>query len=291
VAAPFDFSRLDRIPKALLRAVHHLHENFAKNVSASLAAYLRTHITLSVVSMEQISYAEFTEGMAAPTLIAYIGMRPYEGTAVMELNTSLVFNMLETLLGGGPRPLSNPTRKITEVEKELLQGLLRILLRGLREAWSTVVDVEFEVQFLADDPYGVRVMSPAEAVVAIGIETQMGETAEVINVGIPSSFVKQLRNLFDRMRWVHQTDAKPEEQFQIAELLRAVDVEMEVRLEGASLPIGDLIRLKARDVLELDYPVDQQAVGLLNGEPMFRGRLVRSGQNLAYQVDAEAVAD
>jgi flagellar motor switch protein FliM len=187
---PFDFSRLDRVPKALLRAVHHLHENFAKNVSASLAAYLRTHIAMSVVSMEQISYAEFIEGMAAPTLIAYIGMPPYEGTAVMELNTSVVFNMLETLLGGGPRPAANPTRKVTEVEKELMQSMLRILLRGLRDAWATVVDVEFEVQFLADDPYGVRVMSPTEAVVAIGIEAQIGHTAEVINIAIPSIFVK-----------------------------------------------------------------------------------------------------
>lgn len=289
-ATPFDFSRLDRIPKTLLRAVHHLHENFAKNVSASLAAYLRTHIAMSVVSMEQISYAEFIEGMAAPTLIAYVGMRPCEVTAVMELNTSLVFNMLETLLGGGPRPAANPPRKVTEVEKELMQGLLRILLRGLREAWATVVDVEFAVQFLADDPYGVRVMSPTEAVIAIGIEAQIGQTAEVINVAIPSIFVKQLRNLFDRMRWLHQTDPKPEEQFQIAELLRAVDVEMEVRLEGSSLRIRDLIGLKPGDVLELDYPEDRKAAGLLNGDPRFLGRLVRSGQNLAYEIAAEAVA-
>jgi flagellar motor switch protein FliM len=290
-ATPFDFSRLDRIPKALLRAVHHLHENFAKNVSASLAAYLRTHIAMSVVSMEQISYAEFIDGMATPTLIAYIGMRPYEGTAVMDLNTSVVFNMLETLLGGGPRPAANPARKITEVEKELMQGLLRILLRGLRDAWATVADVEFGVQFLADDPYGVRVMSPTEAVVAIGIEAQIGQTAEVINVAIPSLFVKQLRNLFNRVRWMHQTDPKPEQQFQIAELLRAVDVEMEVRLEGSSVRICDLIGLAPGDVLELDYPEDRKASGLLNGEPKFQGRLVQSGQNLAYEIDAAAVAD
>jgi flagellar motor switch protein FliM len=149
--------------------------------------------------------------------------------------------------------------------------------------------VEFAVQVLADDPYGVRVMPPTEAVVAIGIEAQVGQTTEVINLAIPSIFVKQLRHLFDRMRWVHQTDPRPEEQFRIAELLRAVDVEMEVRLEGSSLPIRDLIGLKAGDVLQLDYPEDRKAGGLLNGEPKFLGRLVRSGQNLAYEIDAAAV--
>jgi flagellar motor switch protein FliM len=65
---------------------------------------------------------------------------------------------------------------------------------------------------------------------------------------------------------------------------------MEVRLEGSSLRIRDLIGLKPGDVLELDYPEDRKAAGLLNGDPRFLGRLVRSGQNLAYEIAAEAVA-
>jgi flagellar motor switch protein FliM len=96
--------------------------------------------------------------------------------------------------------------------------------------------------------------------------------------------------LFDRVRWVRQTDPKPEQQFQIAELLRAVDLEMEVRLEGSSVRIRDLIGLKPGDVLEMDYPEDRKATALLNGEPRFEGRLVQSGQNLAYEIAAATVA-
>jgi len=32
-AEPFDFSRLDRIPKSQIRAVHLLHENFSRNLA------------------------------------------------------------------------------------------------------------------------------------------------------------------------------------------------------------------------------------------------------------------
>jgi len=73
---PFDFTRLDRIPKAQIRAVHQLHENFIRNISSSLAAYLRTNVSMNLVSMEQISYAEFLEGLSSPTFIAYLGLRP-----------------------------------------------------------------------------------------------------------------------------------------------------------------------------------------------------------------------
>ena len=81
----FDLSHLDRIPKSQLRALHMVHENFVRNLASSLSAYLRTYVALNLVSLEQISYAEFLEGLSFPTGIAYIGLAPYDGTAVLEL--------------------------------------------------------------------------------------------------------------------------------------------------------------------------------------------------------------
>ena len=74
---PFDFSRLDRIPNSLVRAVYNLHENFVRDVASSLSAYLRTTVTMNLVSMEQISYAEFLEGVSMPTVIIHFKMDSY----------------------------------------------------------------------------------------------------------------------------------------------------------------------------------------------------------------------
>src|SRR5277367_3638047 len=129
--APFDFSRLDRIPKSQLRAVHLLHENFIRTLSSSLSAYLRAFVSMNLVSLEQIAYAEFVEGFSSPTFIAYIGLDPYDGSAVMEINQALVFTFVEMLLGGsGAAPLT-PQRKSTEIEKNLMKNLLRIILQDL----------------------------------------------------------------------------------------------------------------------------------------------------------------
>ncbi|MCX6625186.1 MAG: flagellar motor switch protein FliM, partial [Acidobacteria bacterium] len=40
-AQPYDFRRPDRIAKDQLRAIHLLHENFARSLASSLSAYLR----------------------------------------------------------------------------------------------------------------------------------------------------------------------------------------------------------------------------------------------------------
>ena len=96
----FDFRRLDRIAKSQLRAIHLLHDNFVRNLGASLSAYLRSYLTVNLVSVEQLSYAVFLEGLPSPTCITSLSLKPYEGNAVLELNPSIIFPVLEMLLGG-----------------------------------------------------------------------------------------------------------------------------------------------------------------------------------------------
>src|SRR6266446_4295118 len=99
-AVLYDFRRPDRIAKDQLRAIHLLHENFARSLASSLSAYLRAYVIVNLVSVEQISFREFTQCLPSPTCMASLGMKPYEGNAVLELNPALVFPILEMLLGG-----------------------------------------------------------------------------------------------------------------------------------------------------------------------------------------------
>jgi flagellar motor switch protein FliM len=283
-AVPFDFSRLDRIPKSQIRAVHLLHENFSRNLAASLSAYLRAYVSMNLVSLEQISYAEFLEGLASPTFIAYVGLRPYDGTAVMELSPALVFAFVEMLLGGGGKPAVTLQRKVTDIEKQLMQSLLRVILHDLSEAWKGVTDIRFAVQSLADEPQGVHVLSPAEAVVAIAIEVRVGHTSGMINLAIPSIFIKRLRHMFDRLRRVHRAESKRHDQLHMAQLLAGVDLEMEVRLDGSTIVTSDLLDLRAGDVLMLNHPLTRKAVGRVNGTPKFLGDVSMAGSTYGFTV-------
>ena len=60
---PFDFRRPDRIAKSQLRAIHLLHDTFVRNLVSSLSAFLRSYLIVNLVSVEQLSYSEFLEGL------------------------------------------------------------------------------------------------------------------------------------------------------------------------------------------------------------------------------------
>ena len=66
-ALPYDFRRPDRIAKDQLRAIHVLHENFARSLASSLSAYLRAYVAVNLVSVEQLSFIEFSQCLPSPT--------------------------------------------------------------------------------------------------------------------------------------------------------------------------------------------------------------------------------
>src|SRR6476620_7520878 len=88
-AVSYDFRRPDRIAKDQLRSIHLLHDNFARNLASSLSGYLRAYVAVNLISVEQLSLAEFTQCLQSPTVLVSLGMKPLDGNAVMELNPSL----------------------------------------------------------------------------------------------------------------------------------------------------------------------------------------------------------
>ena len=283
-AAPFDFRRPDRIAKSQLRAIHMLHDNFVRNLVSSLSAYLRAYLIVNLVSVEQLSYAEFLECLPSPTCIVALGLRPYDGNAVLEMNSSLIFPILEILLGGSGAGMSNVQREITEIEQSLLDGLFRIILRDLREAWKGITHIEFSIESMETEPQFLRILAPSEAVVAIAVEIRIGDSVGMMNIAMPSIIIKMMRQKFD-MQWsVRKTESTDQEQQRVLDLIRDSTMTLEASLEGPTILLEDLIRLEQGDVLSFDYPLRRPLDCSINGTEKFRGRMVASGDKLAFEV-------
>jgi flagellar motor switch protein FliM len=284
-AVKFDFRRPDRIPKSQVRAIHLLHDTFVRNLVSSLSAYLRSYLTVNLVSVEQLSYSEFLDGLPSPTCIVSLGLSPYDGNGVMELNPSLVFPILEMLLGGNGKSSGAIQREITEIEQKLLDGLFRIILHDLREAWKGVTAVDFTIESMETEPQQLHLLSPNEAVVSIGVEVRIGEAVGMMNIAMPSIVIKMMRHKFDQQWLVRKSLATASEQVRVLRTLREGMLSLEARLEGPTLNISDLLRLSEGHLLMFDYPVDRPVDLLVNGVHKYSAQMVTTGRKRGCQVD------
>ena len=284
-AVTFDFRRPDRIPKSQVRAIHLLHDTFVRNLVSSLSAYLRAYLTVNLVSVEQLSYTEFMEGLPSPTCLVTLGLHPYDGNGVLELNPSLVFPILEMLLGGTGKSSQPIQRDITEIEQKLLDGLLRIILRDLQEAWKGVTEIDFTIESMETEPQLLRVLAPNEAVVSIGVEVRIADTVGMMNIAMPSIVIKMMRHKFDQQWSMRKSRASEAEQSRLLRLLREASLTLEARLTGIELSVRNLLELKEGHLLTFDRSIDSPIELLVNGRQQYSGQVVSTGKKRALLVE------
>jgi len=288
-ALPYDFRRPDRIAKDQLRAIHVLHENFARGLASSLSAYLRAYVVVNLVSVEQLSFVEFSQCLPSPTCVVSLAMKPYEGNALMELNPALVFPILEMLLGGSGKSTSRISREVTEFEQSILDGLYRIILNDLKNAWQQVTTMQFAIESFETEPQLLQILAPNEAVVAISMEVRIGDNAGMMNLGIPSIIVKMLRQKFDQQWSVRKTHATEDDHQRLLRLIKPSQINAEARLQGPTLRVEDLLRVEEGQILAFDYPTENNVDFLVNGKLKFRGHVVSTGRKRAFRVDGRFV--
>jgi flagellar motor switch protein FliM len=285
-AAAFDFRRPDRLAKSQLRAIRVQHDIFVRNLASSLSTYLRAYVTVNLITVEQLSYGEFLGWLPTPTCIALLGVQPFSGNAVLELSFSLMYPILEILLGGSGKHTVQLKRDVTDIEKSLLDDLLRIILRDLKDSWRSLSNIDFSIESLESDSKFLEILALSEGVVAVAIEIRIGENTGMMNLAMPSIILKTLHQKTDPLWLTRKTESTIAEQTRMLNLIQTSKLTVEARIEGSTMRFADLVNLQEGDIINLDHPVSQAIAGRVNGKAMFEGRVASKGQRLAFVIDS-----
>lgn len=281
--ANYDFHRADRISQDQMRSLHLLHEYFGRNFASSLSAYLRAFVDVNLASLEQISYATFIKSLADPTLFASIGMRPLDGNLALELNPTLVFPMIDMILGG-PGCALDSNRNLTEIELNIIEGVVKLAMRDLKSAWHAIMDFDFFLEGKGTKAQMFQIVSPAETVIAVHMELKIGEFSGMMNLCIPSRVLKLLRNKFDQQWNARPHKSTSGEAERILELMRPVPMELSGEIRNSSLTVDELLRVSIGDVIELNKRISDPVLLCVGGMAKFTGRIVQHRGKMAFEI-------
>jgi flagellar motor switch protein FliM len=273
-SVPFDFRRLDRIAKSQLSVIHFLHESFVRTLASSLSLYLRSYVSGNLISVEQMSFADFVDSFSTPTCTVYLTMQPYDGHSLVEINHSLLAPILDHVLGGNGKIKTELNREITDVEETMLEEFFRIIAHDLVDAWKVLVPIQFAVDSLERKPVLSNRIARNEAVVAIAMELRVGESAGMISLAIPSITLKTLHLASDAQRPIAKSGTRDQECAMALGLGDKLQFDLDLALVGATISLGDLSELAVGSVLDLGLKYDGNASVLVNGIPKFTGELL-----------------
>lgn len=282
----YDFRRPERVSKEQLKGLQSLFEAFGRELSILFPPYLRTVVRFDLISIDQLTYDEFILSVSRPTSLSIIDMSPLEGNAVLELSPTLIFPIIDRVLGGRGLMLGSG-RELTEIENRIILRIVQMILQGLRRSWEQLIEFELSVIQQENDPLIVQIVAGGEMVVLVGYEVHIGENTGYMNLCIPLMVLTPVLNQISEQ--AHFTRPVPPEMQEIvrAAILKIVakaEVPVDATLGYAELTMEELLELQEGDVIQLNTSPEDPVSVFVGGHRRFFAVPGRRGEQSAIQL-------
>jgi flagellar motor switch protein FliM len=253
----YDFKRPERVGKEQMRALQSLHEGFGRNFGAALSALLRSIVEVKLTSVDQLTYSEFVFSLENPTCFNLLRAEPLEGNLILDINPSILYPIIDRLLGGGKDSGSVARRPLTEIELRLVGRITGLFLHELRHAWENVLALKLSVERVESNPQLVQIVPPNEVVILVSFELALGDVRGMINLCIPFNTIERVSAKLAANTWAsyNRSGATPESRSLIGRRLDHSQVDVVATLAESTLTTGDLIGLRVGDIIATDKDV------------------------------------
>lgn len=290
----YDFKRPDKFSKDHLRGAQLLFDNFCRLVTSYFSGLFRLAIHSNVASVDQITYEEFSSQLSNPCSVAVIQWASLSSNLLVNFNPQIALPMVDRLCGG-PGDVAAVSRTLTEIETSVLrkvaETMAEILSVTLKE--FRIEQHQLSVSSIEVNPLFVQqAMAPNDIVLSVIVEMKFGVKTGDIEFCLPYTLLEPILPALSAHRWFSKKDEKHDEKDSrsVSSAIQDVEIAISCRLGESTLTMGDVLSLKAGDVIELNARKDGPAVLHLLGKPKFNVEIGRKGTRMAARIVSQIEA-
>jgi flagellar motor switch protein FliM len=195
----------------------------------------------------------------------------------------LIFTVVDNFFGGGGQFYSNTggMREFTLTEMRIVQILLDMMFKNLKEAWKPVMELNFEHVSSEINPSFANIVGPEDIVVISKVNIALESGGGDINIVMPYAMIEPIRALLDTIN-----DDIDESDVKWKHALRNEVMEAKMKLSALlvekKVTIGAVLNFKKGDVIPIEMP---KAVTLkVEGIPVYSGKPCVSDGFYAVQI-------
>lgn len=283
----YDFTQQDRIVRGRLPTLEMVNDRFARFFRTSTFSVLRKTCEVSVLGVKMVKFAEYVHGLAVPSNLNLVRIKPLRGTALVLFEPRLVFTVIDNFFGGDGRFHARiEGRDFTATESRVIQIMLDALFGAMSEAWAPVLDLQFEYLSSEINPQFANIVSPTETVVVSRFHVELDGGGGDINLTLPYAMVEPIRNLLDAGVQSDRVDRDDRWAEMLHEEVLDAEVDLSSLLLEAQLSLGEFLHLRPGDVIPVQLP--ELATVYAEDVPVFRGRYGQSNGRNAVRFHVQA---
>lgn len=283
----YDFRRPDKFSKDQLRTLQMIHETFSRLVSTMLSGQLRSNCQVQVISVDQITYEEFVRSISETTILSVFDMGGLEGNAILELNSSIGYVLIDRVFGGSGKAYNGKARELTDIESTVVEKFIGRILGYLNESWKEIVEVLPRIVQMETNPQFVQVVGPTEMVVLLSFEIKIGEVNGILNLCYPAPLIDPVVSKLSAQYWFSNVkkDKTEENLLAIRDRLNKIAVPVVANLGETMISFEEFIELNVGDVIPLNKNINGLCDIYVGNKVKFKGIPGLEGKKMAISID------
>lgn len=254
-ARQYDFNSEDRIVRGRMPTLEMINERFARYLRISMFNMLRRSTEISVGGIQTLKFGEYIHTLFVPTSLNLIKMKPMRGTALLVIEPTLVFILVDNYFGGeGKFHAKIEGREFTPTEQRVIHMFMEICFEDLIKAWEPVMPIEFEFTSREVNPQFANIVSPTEVVVVSSLHVELEGGGGNIHITMPYSMLEPIRELLDAGIQSDRSDVDERWSQALSDEIKSAEVEVSATLTKTPLTLQEVINLKEGDIIPIDMP-------------------------------------
>jgi flagellar motor switch protein FliM len=277
-----------------ITSIDMINERFIRTFRLGLLEMLRTTPRINPKRVEIVRFGDYLKTLKAPLSVNMVRMNPLRGNSLVVIDPTVVFSSLDSFFGGFGRGVGQlpPGRLFTPTELRIIKMILDVFFRSLKEAWSPVMELDFEVVSQEINPQFAQIADENDLVILTRFESE-GNRDDVgfLDLVYPYASLKPVRELLRNRVQTGDGNEDSEKQWH-EDLATAVDnsaLEMRVLMGMIESSIGQIETMQAGDVLFFKKP--DSAKLLINGIPAFEAQVGSLGTQTAVLIERPIIPD
>ena len=270
-----------------------INERFIRLFRPQLMDVLRTSPRINPTKVQIVKFGDYVKDLRAPLSVNVIRMNPLRGFTLVVMDPTIVFSSLDSFFGGfGKGTLGQlaPGRLFTPMETRIINMILDVTFRNLKEAWSPLMPVDFEFVSSEINPQFAQIADENDLVILSRFETETAtQNVGFFDVVHPYTSLKPVRELL-RSR-VQSGDGNEDSDRQwrgeLEDAVGGACMEARVVLGYINSTLRVVESMQAGDILYFKKP--EFAVLEANEIPAFDVHVGTLGAQVAVQVERAVI--
>ena len=273
-------------------SVDMINERFVRLFRLCLLEMLRSSPRVTPTRVKIMRFGEYLQDLKAPLSVNVVRMNPLRGYSMVVIDPVVVFSSLDSFFGGfgvgvGQLPAG---RLFTPTETRIINMILDVFFRSLKEAWSPLMDIDFELVSSEINPQFAQIADENDLVILTRFESESGPKAHgFVDLVYPYSSLKPVRDLLRSRVQTGDGNEESDNQWRddLESAVDSADLEMRVLLSSFESNLSTIENLQPGDVLYFKKP--ELARLSINDVPAFDVQIGALGTQTAVQIERAVI--